>query len=105
VAVQQHPCIVSPKTKSKKTFASSALVIRKSYKWYKKLFFLADFLKFLHDCVTQLITRSPRRPLQVLTVLLDWPKENTFPPNGNTTRAAKKGAQRRRCVAFAVPVA
>jgi len=78
VAVQQHPCIVSPKTKSKKTFASSALVIQKSYKWYKKLFFRfllqsalsshklcqrggsrADFLKFLHDCVTQLITRSP----------------------------------------------
>jgi len=54
------------------------LVIRKSYKWYKKLFFRfllqsalsshklfkrggsrADFLKFLHDCVTQLVTHSP----------------------------------------------
>ena len=57
----------------------SLLVIRKAYKWYKKLFFRVilqcllsghklyklrggthDFLKFLHDVVTQLLTFSPR---------------------------------------------
>ena len=57
----------------------SLLVIRKAYKWYKKLFFRfmlqcllsahrlyklgggrEDFLKFLHDVVTQLLTFAPR---------------------------------------------
>ena len=56
----------------------SLLVIRKSYKWYKKVFFRAllqcmlsahklmqltgtkqDFLKFVHDSVTQLLTFAP----------------------------------------------
>jgi len=57
----------------------SLLVIRKAYKWYKKLFFRfrlqcllsahrlyklggrkEDFLKFLHDAVSQLLTFTPR---------------------------------------------
>jgi len=57
----------------------SLLVIRKSYKWYKKVFFRVimqcmlsahklmqlnggqqDFLKFLHDAVPQLLTFAPR---------------------------------------------
>ena len=57
----------------------SLLVIRKAYKWYKKLFFRLlmqsflsahklyqlngsknDFLKYLHDVVTQLLTYSQR---------------------------------------------
>jgi len=58
----------------------SLLVIRRAYKWYKKLFFFGsccsaclsahrlyklgggkeDFFKFLHDILSQLITFSPR---------------------------------------------
>ena len=71
----------------------SISVMRKSYKWYKKVFFRvmmvcvlsahklyqqqrerSDFLAFLHDIITQLLVNTPRL------------KENARIPRGNILR-------------------
>ena len=94
----------------------SLLVIRKAYKWYKKLFFRFmlqcllsshklyrmgggnnDFLKFVHDVVTQLLTLSPRAnpanaPLDSIARLFGrdhFPSKRAYEGHGSR-RASKK---------------
>jgi len=92
----------------------SLLVIRKAYKWYKKVFFRLlmqcllsshkmykprggrnDFLKFLHDIVTQLLALAPRlaptrTPLDSIARLTGhFPVKRAYEGQGSR-RASKK---------------
>ena len=95
------------------------LAIRKSYKWYKKLFFRFllqcllsahklfkiaggrnDFLKFLHDVVTQLLALSPRlKPSAAVDSIARLTGRNHFPckreyEGQGSRRSSKKKACR-----------
>jgi len=101
----------------------SVLAIRKSYKWYKKLFirFMLqcllsahklykisggknDFLKFLHDVVTQLLALSPRlNPSTAVDSIARLTGRNHFPckrqHDGQGSRRASKKKVCRVCYA------
>jgi len=101
----------------------SLLVIRKMYKWYKKLLFRQcllsshklygmgggnhDFLKFVHDVVRQLLTQSPGTTRQMLpwTALRASSAAISSRPRGRMKDREAVEPPRRRFVVFATHAA
>jgi hypothetical protein len=112
----------------------SVLVIRRSYKWYKKIFFRLlmqcllsahklyrlrggqnDFLRFLHDAVTQLIVTAPKlqsasaASMKTLDSVARLTDRNHFPVkrayDGESTSRSSKSKCCRICYARGICVA